>query len=233
MKTRASLSLGVLAIGLGSGAGGATAAVPAPVPAYSPGPVPKSLHTVESAAEDIIDLALRGKRGKVVATANVLRAGARGAAAKDLRAAGVPAGQITEFQRRADAVARLAPKADLARVALASNRAFAMIPGFFTRFTEPVPATVISLDYLDFEAKLRSITGNGPALRRTVRILTTTWQGLRADVIAHGGTAVAKKYDAHVAAMQRLGTNADPTATQTEAEHGLNLVDAVEKAYTG
>lgn len=234
MPSRVFACLGaVVAAGLAASAAAASAQAPlAAAPAYGPGPVPKSVRAVESAAEDIIDLALKGQRGKVVAAAKVLRAGARGVAARDLRTAGVSAAQIVEFQHRANTVARLAPRGDLLRVALASNRAFSMVPGFFTHFTEPVPATVIRLDYLDFEAKLRSLAGDTQGLRRTIRILTTTWQGLRADVAAHGGATAVARYDAHIAALRALGGNAAPPATQAEAEHGLNLVDAIEAVYT-
>src|ERR1700752_1404748 len=46
-------------------------------------PVPASMRTVESASEDIIDLALAGKRQEVVQKAKRLDAAARGPAAAD------------------------------------------------------------------------------------------------------------------------------------------------------
>src|SRR6185503_15518263 len=97
-------------------------------------PIPASLRTVESASEDTIDLALARKRTQVVAKAKALRAAADGPAADDLREADVPAKAIKEFQTRARAVDRLAAKADFVKVALASNRVFAMVPDFFARY---------------------------------------------------------------------------------------------------
>src|SRR6185295_8151958 len=56
--------------------------------------VPASLGTVESGAEDTIDLARGNDRAGVVRTSRELREAAKGAAAADLRAADVPADRI-------------------------------------------------------------------------------------------------------------------------------------------
>ena len=181
------------------------------------GPVPPSLRTVESASEDIIDLALAGKRAEVVRDARKLAAAAADEGSPELR-------------KRAARVARLARSAPLVDVALASNQVFALVPGFFARYETPVPATVTELDYLDFEAKLESRAGDAARLRRAVAGLQTTWNSLRADV---PDKRAAARYATHVAALARLADNADPAATQREAQHGLDLVDELEGAFGG
>jgi hypothetical protein len=196
-------------------------------------PVPASLRTAESASEDIIDLALQHDRAGVVARAKVLNAVAGGPAATALRTSGAPAAEIVEFQRRAAAVARVAADAPLLDVALASNAAFELVPAFFARYDDPVPATVLKLDYLDFAAKLRSLHGDGRALAAAVGSLERTWGQLRPDVVAAGGEKVAPRFDAHVAAMRALVANRQPAQTQKEAQHGLDLVDKVESVYSG
>lgn len=196
-------------------------------------PIPAALRTAESASEDIIDLALQGKRAQVVARARTLRAAADGPAATALRKTDAPAAEIAEFQRRAARVARLAARAKLLDVALASNAAFRLVPGFFERYDDPVPATVTTLDYLDFEAKLRSLKGDRRALRAAVSSLGATWSGLRPQFVAAGGEEVAPKFDRHVAAMRGLAANRQPARTQREAQHGLDLVDELERAYSG
>ena len=196
-------------------------------------PVPASLRTAESASEDIIDLALQHDRVGVVARAKVLKAVADGPAASALRTSGVPAPQIVEFQRRAAVVARVAAEAPLLDVALASNASFELVPGFFARYDDPVPATVLKLDYLDFAAKLRSLQGDTRALGAAVSSLERTWGRLRPDVVAAGGEKVAPLFDAHVDAMRALVANRRPAQTQKEAQHGLDLVDEVESVYSG
>jgi hypothetical protein len=194
------------------------------------GPVPRALRTAESAAEDTIDLALAGKRAKVVAKANALKAVADGPAEAALRTAGVSDGEIAEFRARADEVAKLAPKADLLRVALASNRAFGLIPEFFALYDSPVPAAVTALDHLDFEAKLQAKAGAAAALRSAVTGLGRTWLKLRPDVVKSGGARVASKFDAHVKRMERLAAGGNRAAGK-EAQHGLDLVDEIEAVY--
>src|SRR6185295_12326858 len=83
--------------------------------------VPASLGTVESGAEDTIDLARGNDRAGVVRTSRELRE-----AAADLRAADVPADRIAALQDRARLVAALAPRADLLRVSLAANQVSAL-----------------------------------------------------------------------------------------------------------
>jgi len=144
----------------------ATATATAPltsVVAARHGPIPPALRTAESAAEDTIDLALAGRRRRVIAKARALRAVADGPAGPALRAAGVSEAQIAEFRTRAQEVARLAPTAGLLRVALASNRAFALVAGFFAHFESRIPAQVSALDHLDFEEVTSGAFADNPA----------------------------------------------------------------------
>jgi len=194
------------------------------------GPIPRALRTAESAAEDTIDLALAGKRAKVIAKANALKAVADGPARVALHAAGVSGGEIAEFRARADEVAKLGPRADLLRVALASNRAFGLMPAFFALYDSPVPAAVTALDHLDFEAKLQAKADAPAALRSAVTGLDRTWLKLRPDVVRSGGARVAVRFDAHVKRMERLAAAGDRAAGK-EAQHGLDLVDEVEAVY--
>ena len=195
------------------------------------GPVPPILRAVESAAEDTIDLALAGRRAKVVRSARKLKAAADGPAAVKLRAAGVGAAEISDFRARAADVARLAPTGDLTRVALASNRAFELVPGFFARYASAVPAGVLRLDYLDFEAKLRARAGDGRGLNGAVRRLGATWAQVRPGVVRAGGDRPAARFDVHVARLRQLVVHGDGRSAEREAQHGLDLVDELEEVY--
>jgi hypothetical protein len=195
------------------------------------GPVPPILRTVESAAEDTIDLALAGRRARAVRSARKLKAAADGPAASELRAAGVGAAEITDFRARAADVAELAPAADLTRVALASNRAFALVPGFFARYASPVPAGVLRLDHLDFEAKLRARVGDSRSLGAAARRLAGTWARMRPGVLRAGGDRPAARFDAHVTSLRRLALHGAGRPAEREAQHGLDLVDELEEVY--
>jgi len=134
------------------------------------------------------------------------------------------------FRARAQEVARLAPTAGLLRVALASNRAFALIAGFFAHFESRIPAQVSALDHLDFEAKLQATAGDRTALRSAAAELERTWAALRPGVVDVGGARVARRFDAHVARLLALSAAGGRPAAR-EAQRGLDLVDEIEAVY--
>jgi hypothetical protein len=193
--------------------------------------VPKSLGTVESAAEDAIDFAREGDRPSVVTATRKLRRAASGKAAADLRRARVPEDRIALLQERARVVAALAPRADLLRISLGANQVSALMPEFYARYADPVPPDVLKLDYLDREAQLRSLAGDRPGVRAAVRDLSSTWAALRRDVIGARGRKVAGSYSRHAAAMRGLLRGSGGAALQREAVTGLELVDELEGVF--
>lgn len=193
--------------------------------------VPKALTRVETAAEDVIGFLEQGKPAKSQAEARILRDLARGAAADALGQAGVPAGQIAALQKRADRTARLSlGGASALRVSQAANSVSQLMPAFYARYQDPVPAAVLKLDYLDRQVQLDSQAGNRAHLRQTIRQLDTAWQRLRPQLVEAGGVKVARAYDQHVTALRHGGT---ATAIQKQAVHGLDIVDQMEGVFLG
>jgi hypothetical protein len=206
----------------------------APATATVPrGPVPPALRTVESAAEDTIDHALAGERAQAVRTARALVAAADGPARRVLADAGVPRARIEDLRARSAEVAELAPDGDLLAIALAANHAFELVPGFFARFRAAVPAGILTLDYLDFEAKLRARARDDARLRATTGRLGRAWAGLRPGVVRAGGARAAVAFDAHVRRLERLAAGHSSAQAAREAQHGLDLVDELEAVYQG
>lgn len=194
-------------------------------------PVPRSLSKAESSAEDAIDYALAGKRARVVTKARELRRVAEGAAGAALRGAAVPEDRVASFRDRARHLEDLAPRAELLRVSIAANQVSALMPEFYARYADPVPPEVLKLDYLDREAKLRSLAGDRAAVKGAVRQLSTTWAKLRQRVIKAGGGKVAASYTRHVNAIRRLAASSEESALQKEASTGLDLVDELEGVF--
>jgi hypothetical protein len=196
--------------------------------------IPRSLSRAESAAEDSIDLILANKRDKAIRSATTLDHLAQGDLAKDLE--GVASKEeLGELQARAAELARIAPSGEPIAVALAANHAFELIAQLFGKFQSDVPGSVLVLDYLDFETKLRALAHDIDPLRATVTRLSATWAEL-AKTFPSGdkASAVRGRFDAHVAGMTSLaaaGTDFDGMAT--EAQHGLDLVDEIEEVYAG
>jgi hypothetical protein len=194
------------------------------------GAVPASLGTLESGAEDIVDLAHARDRAAVIRTARKVLRAARGRAAADLRKAGVAPVQIEAVQDRARLLDGIAARAPFVRVSLAANAISALMPAFYARYEDPVPPDVLKLDYLDREAQLRSQAGDRASVPPVVTSLTATWTKLRPDVIDAGGDSVAARYDRHAQAMRRLARSAG-RALEREAATGLELVDELENQF--
>lgn len=232
---------GLLAAGLlGGGVAGAAGAAHGTSPpnpaanaraAIKASTVPTSVTRAETAAEDVIGFLEQGKLAKSRAEARILRTLARGPAAQALRDAGVTQRQIAEFQHRADRTARLSLSgATATRVSLAANAVSQLMPGFYAHYQDPVPSTVLRLDYLDREIQLQSQAGNRAKTRAAVKQLKATWAALRPELVGVGGIKVARAYDQHVRVLTAM-----PAAkvVQKEAVHGLNIVDQMETVFLG
>jgi len=205
--------------------------VPTTEAAFVEAPVPPSLKTVESSAEDIVDFALSKDRGGVSATAASLKAAANGPAAAALTRSGVPSAELAQLKARANRVAQLAGSGSFIAIALAANAVSELMADLYGRFQDRVPARILRLDYLDREAQLRSLARQKEKVAVAMRQLGPTWVRLRPKVIAAGGARQAAAYDRHVAAMKRLVRGAGKNV-QAEAVHGLELVDQLEQVFT-
>lgn len=196
--------------------------------------IPRSLSRAESAAEDSIDLILAGKRDKAVKSAATLDDLAQRDLARDLE--GIASKEeLGELQARAGELATIAPTGEAIEVALAANHAFELIAQLFGKFRSAVPGTVLVLDYLDFEAKLRALAHEIDPIRAVVTRLSTTWgELLKTYPSGDKASAARGRFEAHVAAMSTLATaGTDFDGLAKEAQHGLDLVDELEEVYAG
>jgi hypothetical protein len=192
---------------------------------------PTVLGTVESGAEDIVDYALAGDRARVVAEAASLRRDANGQATRVLLRSGVPPSEVALLRKRSNRVAMLARSGSFIAVALSANAVSQLMPALYGHFHDPVPPTVLKLDWLDREAQLRSLAREPSRVSSVVTELARTWPLVRRRVMTAGGASEAAAYDRHVAAMSRL----DPRAgkrVQAEASRGLELVDDLERVFS-
>jgi len=84
---------------------------------------------------------------------------ANGQALTSLSRAGVPRALIGGLKERSGVVRRLAAKGAFVRVALAANAVSGLMAQLYGHFRDRVPPSVLTLDYLDREAQLRSLMG--------------------------------------------------------------------------
>jgi hypothetical protein len=214
-------------------AAGPTGTSTAAVQAAKRPSVPAGLTAVESAAEDLVDLAFAKNRSAMAAKGDELVAAATGPAATALAKAGASPRAIATLTKRAKNAAALVRRAPYLRVAIAANEVSALMPAFYARFDDPVPPEVLTLDFLDRDAQLSSLAGDEARVTSAVDRLARTWAGLRGKVVAARGAAIARQFTTHVSAMKRLAAGRDRAALQREAVNGLELVDEIERVFAG
>lgn len=194
--------------------------------------LPEIVTDVESGAEDIVDYALSGDRASAVSAAADVRTAVNGPAATVLTASRVPARLVTALWSMAGRLERVARHGRFVEIALAANGVSQLMPDIYARFRNRVPALILALDYFDRESQLRSLARQPAKVAVAVRGLRATWPRVRPKVRAAGGTAEAAAFDRHVRTM----TGLHPTAAkrvQAEAVRGLELVDELERVFTG
>ena len=196
--------------------------------------VPRSLSRAESAAEDTIDLILAGQRDKAVRSAGNLDKVVQGDLAEDLDGVATKE-ELGQLQARASDLSKIVATGEPVAVALAANHAFELVARLFGKFHSDVPAAVLTLDYLDFENKLRALSKEIDLVRAGVASLSTTWGELSKTLpLGDKAAAARRRFDAHVAAMTSLATaGTDFDGLAKEAQHGLDLVDELEEVYAG
>jgi hypothetical protein len=185
----------------------------------------------ETAAEDVIGNLEKGLSARSRAEAHLVQALAHGSAAADLRNSGIPALKVRVLQQRADRVAQLsASGAPTLDVSLAANDLSRLMPSLYAHYSDPVPATVLKLNYLEREVQLQSRSAQPVRERAAINSLRSTWAKLRPLLVRAGGAKVAAAYDAHMIA---LDAPAQPGAFQQEAVKGLDLIDQMEGVFLG
>ena len=103
--------------------------------------------------------------------------------------AGVAPAKIARLKRTASRVSQLAARGPLVRVALAANAVSGLMPELYAHFRDRVPPSVLTLDYLDREAQLRSLVLERARVDVAVKRLVSTWAPLRPKGVAAGGAA--------------------------------------------
>lgn len=193
-------------------------------------PVPAVLTEVESSAEDIVDLAVAGDRRSLVAEAERLRAETGGRRLAALAGSGIRPATVARLRQQARRLAGVARTGSFVDVALAANAVSQLMPAAYGRFQDPVPAAILTLDYLDREARFRAVAAQEKQVARAVTGLERAWAGVRPKVVEAGGKSEAAAYDRHVATMKRLPPGA-AEQVRAEAVRGLELVDRLEQVF--
>lgn len=111
---------------------------------------------------------------------------------------------------------------------LESNQVTLTVAEMSAGYSNPVPVDVTKLDYLGRELEIWAASGNQQKLDQTSAQIQSTWQSVRPQVVANGGTAEAQKFDAIV---QQVKQAQSPSQHGDLAKPVLDQVDYLEKVF--
>jgi len=194
------------------------------------GVVPNALVTIETAAEDIIDLAPGGTWdaiGKdVTDIANAWKSyetqAGKDGVSQELQDAMISAiGNLQTASAAKDAAATMQ----------GSNDVSAAVVEMFALYSPNIPADIGRLDVLERQVLLDVAAQDYSAAEINLAKTRSIWEEVKPSALEQNGQDVAAQFEASLAAQESALTAKDDTALMTEARAGLEIVDALEQLY--
>jgi|SRR6185295_2485668 len=113
----------------------------------------------------------------------------------------------------------------------AANDLSAAVIDLFDLYHPAVPTDIGRLDVLERQIVLDMAANNFAAATDTFAKVKTVWERVKPAVVAHNGVDVAAQFDAGLTAQATALSTQDATALTSEATHGLEIVDVLEKVF--
>jgi hypothetical protein len=195
-------------------------------PAAASRPRPSAIEDLGHYAEDAYDQAKLADWTKGRASVEALKAASRRLSPAEKKDASL-AGQLDRAVTSLDMALTRRDKPAAMREANLLTRLDAELS---RPFKPAVPADVTLLDFYGRELEIWSSARDAAKLRSTVADMATTWRGLRPQVVAKGGAAVASRFDSLVKQAQSA-SSVDTLARL--ATPILDEVDNLEKVFAG
>jgi hypothetical protein len=196
----------------------------------TPGHMPDPLDTLEAQAEDIIDIVPGGNWERVTADVAAITEAWRvyqTQAAKDK----VP----QPFQEALTVALDRLPKAlaakDAASAMQAANDLSAAVVDLFTVYRPTRPTDLGWLDVLERQVVLDVAADDFTVAADSLAKTNTVWARLKPVILAHNGSEVATRFENSLSAQQEALNTENASALTTEANNGLELVDALEQLF--
>jgi hypothetical protein len=196
----------------------------------TPGVVPDSLHGIEAAAEDIIDLAPGGDWGKISSdTSGIADAWMAypSQAVKD----GAPQAVLDSLSGALSQLQSAVAAKDTAGTMQSANDLSAAVVELFAIYNPAVPADIGRLDVLERQVILDVTANDYAAVTTTLAKVKSVWENVQASVLNHSGKDAAAQFNASIATQENALKARNGAALTDEAKNGLEIVDALEKLY--
>ena len=192
--------------------------------------VPNSLQTIEGAAEDIIDVAPSGNWDKINSEVTNIAEAWKSYQAQATKDGASQALQDSLSLALSELQAASAAKDTLAIMQSANNLSAAVV-NLFEIYNPAIPADIGRLDVLERQVVLDVAANDYAAAAASLANVKSVWQAVKPSVLAHNGETVATQFENSIA-LQESALNAEDGASLTsEANNGLEIVDALEQLY--
>jgi hypothetical protein len=192
--------------------------------------VPRTLHTIESSAEDIIDLAPAGSWDQVAVKVTAINEAWQ---VYQPQAATAGASQAHQ-DALASALARVQAASsakDAPVIRQAANDMGAAVLDLFALYNPRTPADIGRLDVFERQIVLDVAANDLTAAADSYAKTKAVWESVKQSVLTHNGQQVADKFEASLT-KQAAALQANDLSTLTaEANNGLEIVDELEKLY--
>lgn len=189
------------------------------------GGVPAVVTAIGNHGEDLYDAVSAGAWGRARAIADSLRTAVNQLPSTTAAPAGDRQGLVAELDSIQRALAARQKGAGLK----GANRVTYLAAQMTAPYHPMPPAAIALLDYYGRELEIWAAENNMAKLNQTSADLQTTWNGVRADVVSHGGAAQARHTDSLVT---RVAAAKSAGAYARTAKPVLDEVDELEKVFT-
>jgi hypothetical protein len=194
---------------------------PASAEKAAKGSVPKPLANTGEYSENVYDAAKTGDWKTADQKVGALRDSASQLTAGSSQERSALRSDITSLE---EAVSQRDARASQ----LQSNQVTLTVAEMSAGYSNPVPVDVTKLDYLGRDLEIWAASGDQQKLDQTSAQIQSTWQSVRPQVVANGGTAEAQNFDATVQQVQQAQS---PDQYGSLAKPVLDQVDYLEKVF--
>jgi hypothetical protein len=196
-----------------------------------PSAVPERLDTIEAAAEDIIDIVPRADWVGIADDVRDIEEAWSGYRRRAL-ADGARATLVRRFDRALDRLQVAADRADGPLTAQAANDLSAPTVEMYGLYDIGRPIAIGRLDVIGRQIIFDIQRGDVASAGAEVRKAASIWKrGLRADILAQHGEAVAARTDRLMTEMRSAVVDGEGATLVARAKAFLEVVDGMERLY--
>jgi hypothetical protein len=192
--------------------------------------VPEDLIVIEEQAEDIFDFAPRNDWARISEDITKVQTAwnAWQQQASNSNANSAPQDALRRALARLETAAT---QHEQAATLQAANDLSAAVIDLFDLYQPTIPTDIGRLDVLGRQITLDVAAGDWTKAEETLTSTQAVWAQIKPSVLAHAGADAATQYETSLQQQAELLSAKAAVQLIAEANHGLELVDALERLY--